>query len=83
MQLYLVLINALGLAVMYLDKYFARHHKRRIPERTLFLIAILGASAGSLLGMYLFRHKTRHPQFVWGMPIILGLQLAVYFYLIR
>ena len=74
---WLVLINAAGLASMAMDKYKARHHRWRIPEKTLFLIAILGGSAGSLAGMFLFRHKTRHRSFLIGMPVILIVQLIL------
>ncbi len=83
MKLYLVLINALGLLVMCLDKYFARHHMSRVPERTLFLLALLGGSLGCILGMQLARHKTRHWQFVWGMPGILLLQILIFLILSR
>lgn len=74
---YLLLINALGLALMYLDKRFAKKHRRRIPEATLMWIAALGGSPGSLAGMYLFRHKTRHPKFYIGIPILLAIQILL------
>ena len=67
----LFLMNAAGFLVMFADK---RGHWR-IPERTLLLIAALGGSLGSLLGMYLFHHKTRHPKFTVGIPLILVLQI--------
>ena len=60
---------------MGIDKWKARKGAFRIPEATLFIIAIIGGSVGSILGMYIFRHKTRHWYFVWGMPAILALQL--------
>jgi len=72
-----VLINLAGLCLMGIDKRRARLGKWRIPERTLFLIALLGGSIGSLIGMYLFRHKTRHLKFVIGMPLILICQGAL------
>lgn len=50
--------------------------RRRIPEKTLFLIAAAGGSVGVLLGMYAFRHKTRHLSFVIGVPVILALQIG-------
>ena len=60
------------------DKALAkRESRRRIPERVLFLSALLGGSAGAILGMQLFRHKTRHWYFVVGMPAILLAQLAL------
>lgn len=68
---YLVIVNALGLAVMGLDKKKAIRNEWRIPEKTLFLISAIGGSIGTLVGMYLFRHKTKHWYFVVGMPAIL------------
>ena len=56
---YLIAVNLLGIALMGIDKQKARKRKWRIPERTLFLCALLGGSAGAWAGMYLFRHKTR------------------------
>lgn len=75
--IYLAIINLIGFFSMGIDKYKAIHHKWRIPENTLFIIAIIGGSIGSILGMQLFRHKTKHPRFVIGMPIILILQVLI------
>ena len=80
---YLMLINLIGFAAMALDKRRAIRHKWRIPERTLFLIALLFGSIGVLTGMYVFRHKTRHWYFVIGMPLILILQIAGAIWLYR
>ena len=77
MVIYLILINAVGLAVMFLDKRFAVRHKWRIPEASLLTVAAVGGSVGCLLGMYLFRHKTRKPKFSVGIPVILVLQVLV------
>lgn len=79
--IYMVAVNIAGILSMYIDKKRAVHKKWRIPERTLFLIAILGGSAGSLAGMHLFRHKTKHWYFVVGMPLILVIQIVLFFYL--
>ena len=73
--LYLLFANFLGFFIMYLDKERAKKRAFRIPESTLFTIAFIGGSIGSLFGMYTFRHKTRHWTFVIGMPLILFLQL--------
>ncbi len=74
---YVILINLVGLILMGVDKRRARLHKRRIPERVLFLAAVLLGSAGILAGMYLFRHKTKKLRFSIGVPVILILQLAI------
>ncbi len=79
--IYLAVINLIGFFAMFLDKQKAKRDKWRIPEKTLFLIAVLGGSAGTTLGMYLFRHKTKHWYFKLGMPGILIIQLILIYYL--
>ena len=75
---WLVLINVIAFLMMGSDKRRAKKvGARRISEKALFLSAILGGSVGAILGMRLFHHKTRHWYFVWGMPAILLLQLAL------
>ncbi len=59
------------------DKAKARRGAWRIPEKTLFLLPLLGGSVGALLGMLVFRHKTKHWYFVWGIPLILLAQIAL------
>lgn len=75
--IYLVLVNLLGFASMGIDKKRAVNHKWRISEAMLFFFAIIGGSLGSILGMKTFRHKTKHWYFVWGMPLILIIQLVL------
>lgn len=70
----------MGLLSMYLDKYFSKNNMYRISEKSLFFIAILGGSIGSIIGMYQFRHKTKHRQFTIGLPIILFIQLIILMY---
>ena len=77
MTWYLVCINLAAFALMGLDKRRARNRQWRIPEKMLFLAALLGGSAGAWAGMYVFRHKTRHWYFVVGMPVILLAQLLL------
>ena len=75
--LYLLLINAVAFLLMLVDKIKAKKNRWRIPERTLFGSALLGGSVGALLGMYTFRHKTKHLSFTLGMPAILIAQVAL------
>ena len=76
--LWLAVINLVAFVLMAADKSRAkRQGARRIPEKTLFLSALLGGSVGAILGMQLFRHKTKHWYFVWGMPLILIAQIAL------
>ena len=81
--LYLLIVNALGFLLMLVDKRKAQKNLWRIPESTLFLMAAIGGSIGSIAGMYKFRHKTKHWYFVIGMPAILITQLALAFLLLR
>ncbi|MCM1495395.1 MAG: DUF1294 domain-containing protein [Bacteroides sp.] len=75
--LYLIILNFVGMFSMGMDKQRAKRGAWRIPERTLFFIALLGGSLGCILGMQMFRHKTRHKQFVIGMPVIAMLQIVL------
>lgn len=81
--LYLLAVNCAAFAVMGIDKRRARRGTWRIPERTLFLPAVLGGALGGTLGMDIFHHKTRHWYFRWGFPLLLVLQLAGLVWLIR
>ena len=75
--LYLGAVNILGFSIMGIDKKRAVRGAWRIPETTLFLYALIGGSIGSILGMRVFHHKTKHWYFVWGMPLILILQIII------
>ena len=79
---YLTVMNLIGFAIMGIDKKRAVKKLWRIPESTLFIIALIGGSIGSIIGMYFFHHKTRHWYFVYGMPAILFAQIAAVIVLI-
>lgn len=82
LYLYLIIINAAAFLFMLMDKQKARKNLWRIPERTLLAVAILGGSLGGVLGMQLFRHKTRKLKFAIGLPCIFAVQaLVLYLYL--
>ena len=72
---YIVMMNLVSFALMGIDKYKEKKKAWRIPEATLFLFALFGGSLGSTLGMFAFHHKTRHWYFLYGMPLILVVQL--------
>lgn len=79
---WLVVINLAAFLSFGLDKWRARRKAknesvRRIPEKTLFLLAVLGGSVGALLGMRVFHHKTLHRSFRIGIPVILAIQLML------
>lgn len=71
LYLYLIIINAVGWLIMLIDKQKAKKKAWRIPEATLMGIAAIGGSLGSLIGMYQFRHKTKHKKFTIGIPLFL------------
>lgn len=77
--IYLSLINVITFFVFGVDKGKAAKNKWRIPEKVLFLLSIIGGSAGAILGMYTFRHKTKKPAFKFGIPAILAVQVVVMF----
>ena len=77
LAVYLAVINLATFIVYGADKRRARKGKWRVPEKTLFLLPLLGGSVGALLGMRVFHHKARHWYFVWGIPAILLAQLAL------
>ena len=78
--IYLAVMNVAGFVIMWVDKQKAKRHSYRISEKALFLTAIFGGSIGAKMGMELFRHKTHHKKFVYGIPAIIILQLAALFY---
>lgn len=73
---YLIIINLVAFVLMGIDKRKAVKKKWRIPEKTLFLSAILLGSIGANIGMKVFRHKTKHMSFVIGIPVILVIQIV-------
>ena len=74
---YLVLVNAVAFLLMLADKLKARKGAWRIPEATLIGIAAIGGSLGAICGMKLSRHKTKHPKFYIGLPLIFALQIVL------
>ena len=79
---YLLIVNAAALLLMRADKSKARKNAWRIPEATLIGVAAIGGSLGALLGMRLFRHKTKHPKFFIGIPVLLALQILLLVWLL-
>ncbi len=81
MLVYLSIINALGLILMLADKRKAQKNRWRIPEKTLLSVALLGGSIGTIAGMRFFHHKTKHPTFSIGLPVILAVQIIAFIFL--
>lgn len=80
--IYFLLINLLLFILMGIDKRKAVTNKWRIKEKTLFILCLLGGSIGGIIGMYTFRHKTKHFKFIFGMPAILVVQVIFLYWAI-
>ncbi len=81
--LIMLIMSAITFAAMGIDKAAAKAGARRIPEKTLFCLGLLGGALGGILGMELFRHKTKHASFKIGMPLLLIVNVAAYILLAR
>lgn len=75
--IYLLAINVITFLIMLIDKKKAEKGRWRIKESTLLTLALLGGSIGEMLGMYVFRHKTKKPRFFIGVPVMLVLQIIL------
>ena len=82
LYIWLIGINLALFLVMGADKRAAKRRSRRVPENSLLALAVLGGSVGGILGMLIFRHKTRHPAFYVGYPAILLIELALTYFLV-
>ena len=76
--IYFIAINIIGFVLMGIDKRRAIKNAFRIPEATLFSVAAVGGCIGAILGMIIFRHKTKHWSFKIGLPVILLIHLAIF-----
>lgn len=73
--IYIASTNILLFTLMSIDKQKAKLNQWRISEKTLFILALIGGSIGGILGMYTFRHKTKHLKFTLGFPAIVLFQI--------
>ena len=80
---YFIIINIIGIIIMGIDKNYAKKHKWRIAEKTLWRIAIIGGACGTTIGMKVFHHKTQHPNFKWGFPILALLDLVLFYFILH
>ena len=81
MMYYLLTMNVVSFAAFGIDKYKAKRGLWRISEATLLLLAVVGGSIGALMGMRIWRHKTQHAKFRYGLPLIILAQIALIYYL--
>ena len=78
--IYLISINIIGFLIMWIDKRKAIKGSWRIPEKTLFIITVIGGGIGTIAGMYTFRHKTKKLNFIIGLPLITILEIILGIY---
>lgn len=80
--IYLLVINFITLIAFIIDKKNAIKHRYRISEKILFFLSLIGGSVGALVGMYVFRHKSKKLKFVIGIPLILVMEVIIILYLL-
>ncbi|GAA0712256.1 hypothetical protein GCM10008904_25250 [Paraclostridium ghonii] len=80
-NIYFLFISFVTFFLMYIDKQKAINHEWRIPESTLMTLSLIGGAIGTYIGMYTFRHKTRHTKFTVGVPICIILNILFYYFL--
>ncbi len=78
--IYLIVINLLTFLIMWWDKHEAKLGDWRVSEKFLFLLVLLGGGIGGIVGMYVFRHKTKKWYFKFGFPIILIIEIIIALY---
>ena len=78
---YLIVINVVTFLVYGIDKWKAKQGSWRISEATLLILAVIGGSFGALFGMKVWRHKTMHKKFKYGLPLILLAQIALIYFI--
>ncbi len=83
--IYLIIINIIGFAIMFIDKQKAKKGKWRIPEKVIFIVTALEGGIGTISGMYVFRHKTKKLNFTIGLPFITILEIIgmLYFFVLN
>jgi uncharacterized membrane protein YsdA (DUF1294 family) len=77
----IIVMNLAGFIIMGMDKKRAKNNNYRISERTLWTIALLGGAVGATAGMNHYRHKTKHAQFKYGLPVLAVLEIGIFIYL--
>lgn len=80
--IYILIINLIGFITMYIDKNKAKKGSYRISEKAIFIIALLLGAIGVYIGMYKFRHKTKHMSFTVGIPIIILINIFSVYYIV-
>ena len=79
--IFIVIMNLIGFLAMGIDKRRAKNMQWRIPEKIFFLITLFGGGFGTIVGMYVFRHKTKKKYFTIGLPTILIIEIICLLYI--
>lgn len=83
LYVYILIINIISFCLIGIDKYFAKNNMYRISEKTLVIVSLLLGGIGSFIGMYFFRHKTKHKKFIIGIPIIILLNIFTFYFIVE
>ncbi|WP_058307144.1 DUF1294 domain-containing protein [Gracilibacillus massiliensis] len=81
MEIYLLIINSIAFLIMGIDKHKAKHNKWRIPEQRIWIVSIVGGALGAAIGMYTFRHKTKHKNFLILLPVLVIVETTLLLFL--
>ena len=79
---YLIIINLITFIIFGIDKYKAIKDKWRVKEATLLGLSFIGGALGGMLGMYVFRHKTKKFYFFLGIPFMMILHVVLFVYFV-
>jgi uncharacterized membrane protein YsdA (DUF1294 family) len=81
--IFLLVINLFGFLIVGLDKFKAKRGRWRTPEKHFFIVSLIGGAFGVYLGMRLFRHKTKHKKFIYGIPVLIVLNMVGIYYILQ
>ncbi len=78
----IIVMSLAGFFIMGMDKKRAKNNHYRISEKTLWYVAFLGGAIGATAGMKHFRHKTKHAQFKYGLPLLAAVEIGIFIYVL-
>jgi hypothetical protein len=80
---FFLIVNLLSYFLVGYDKYKAKRKGWRVAEKNLFAMALIGGAIGIFWGIRIFRHKTKHASFLYGIPFLVLVNLLIYIYLFK
>lgn len=75
--IYLGLINMISFLAFGFDKYRANRDKRRLTNGLLLGLSFIGGAIGGLIGMKVFRHKTKKAYYKMGLPLMILMHILL------